>query len=161
MSNPSACDEVLVALRQVMRATDLYSKQLSKHSGLTAPQLMVMRGIRELGEVTIGAVAQRVSLSQATVTTIMDRLEKRGFITRVRSNNDKRKVHAYLTDTGKALLAEAPTPLQESFIKRFQALEMWEQHMLVASLQRVATMMNAEAIDAAPLLHSGSIHQQP
>ena len=46
-------EEVLVALRRVIRATDLHSKRLSKHAGLTGPQLLIMRSIRDLGEVTI------------------------------------------------------------------------------------------------------------
>ena len=52
----------------------------------------------------------------------------------------------------RALLAQAPTPLQESFIQRFQALEIWEQGLLLSSLQRISSMMNADAIDAAPVL---------
>jgi len=143
---------VLVALRRVIRATDLHSKRLSKNAGLTGPQLLIMRSIRDLGEVTIGTIADRVSLSQATVTTILDRLEQRRLVYRVRSTQDKRKVHAHLTDDGADLLARAPEPLQEDFIKKFQSLAEWEQTMILASLQRVANMMDADDIDASPVL---------
>ena len=77
-------DEVLVALRRIIRATDLHSRQLSKIAGLTAPQLLILQLLRQHTELTVGEVAQRVSLSQATVTTIIDRLEKRGFVKRER-----------------------------------------------------------------------------
>ena len=109
-------EQVLVALRRVIRATDLHSKRLSKHAGLTGPQLLIMRSIRDLGEVTIGTIAEKVSLSQATVTTILDRLEHRKLVYRVRSTQDKRKVHAHLTEDGEDILARAPQPLQEDFI---------------------------------------------
>jgi DNA-binding MarR family transcriptional regulator len=151
------CDKVLVALRRVIRATDLHSKRLSKHAGLTAPQLLIMRTIRELGEVTIGTIADKVSLSQATVTTILDRLEHRKLVYRVRSTQDKRKVHAHLTDEGADILARAPNPLQEDFIKKFQSLHEWEQTMILASLQRVANMMDADNIDASPVLDVGPV----
>ena len=118
-------DEVLVALRRVIRATDLHSKRLSKSAGLTAPQLLIMRTIRDLGQVTIGTIADKVSLSQATVTTILDRLELRKLVYRVRSTQDKRKVHAHLTEAGGEILARAPNPLQEDFIKKYQALAEW------------------------------------
>ena len=36
-------DEVLIALRQIIRATDLYSRKLSKVAGLTAPQLLILQ----------------------------------------------------------------------------------------------------------------------
>lgn len=97
-------------------------------------------------------LANHTNMSQATATTIMDRLESRKLVQRVRSNTDKRKVHATLTDAGRALLAQAPTPLQERFIQRFQSLEIWEQTLLLSSLQRISSMMNADEIDAAPVL---------
>lgn len=148
-------EQVLVALRRVIRATDLHSKRLSKHSGLTGPQLLIMRTVRDLGEVTIGTIAEKVSLSQATVTTILDRLELRKLVYRVRSTQDKRKVHAHLTEDGVDILARAPEPLQEEFVKKFQSLHEWEQTMIIASLQRVANMMDADDIDASPVLDVG------
>ena len=150
-------EDVLVALRRVIRATDLHSKRLSKHAGLTGPQLLIMRTIRDLGEVTIGTIAEKVSLSQATVTTILDRLEHRNLVYRVRSTQDKRKVHAHLTDEGADLLARAPNLLQEDFIQKFQSLAEWEQTMILASLQRVANLMDADDIDASPVLTFGSV----
>ncbi len=150
-------DDVLVALRRIMRATDLYSKQLSKVAGLTAPQMLILQAVRDLGDVTIGTVARQVSLSQATVTTILDRLERRELVYRERSTVDKRKVHAHLTDAGQAALDDAPTPLQQSFTQRFQKLEEWEQNMITAALQRVADMMDAGTLDASPVLHVGLI----
>lgn len=150
-------DEVLVALRRLIRATDLHSKRLSKTTGLTSPQLLIMQAIRDLGQVTVGKIAKEVNLSQATVTNIMDRLESRGWVVRQRSTQDKRKVHAYLTEAGRDKVLEAPTPLQAQFINQFQDLEDWEQSMILASLQRIAQMMDARHIDASPFLDVGDI----
>src|SRR3546814_7855491 len=65
---------VLTALRRIIRATDLHSKQLSREVGLTTPQVVVLQAVRDLGEVTTGQLSRRVSPSQGTVTTILDRL---------------------------------------------------------------------------------------
>src|SRR3546814_3935999 len=62
---------VLTALRRIIRATDLHSKQLSREVGLTTPQVVVLQAVRDLGEVTTGQLSRRVSLSQGTVTTIL------------------------------------------------------------------------------------------
>lgn len=151
----SSVEDVLVALRRVIRATDLHSKHLAKTTGLTAPQILLLQTIRNKGEVTIGELAIDISLSQATVTTILDRLEKRALVYRARSTEDKRKVHAYLTEHGKAVLQEAPIPLQQHFTKQFRDLEEWEQTMIISALQRVAKMMDAQHIDASPVLDIG------
>lgn len=152
--------QVLINLRQIIRATDIYSRRLSKEVGLTAPQLLILQAIRGLGAVSISTLSKEVSLSQATVTNIMDRLESRGLVARHRSEKDRRVVHATLTDDGASKVQEAPTPLQDTFSKRFEQLEDWEQSMIVASLQRVASMMNAEEIDASPVLHVGETLDQ-
>lgn len=153
-------EEVLITLRRLIRATDLHSKQLVKTAGLTAPQLLLLQAIREKGQVTIGALAKEISLSQATVTTILDRLEKRGLVYRERSSEDKRKVHAYLTDKGMEIIRDAPTPLQEHFVRQFRDLRDWEQSMIISSLQRVALMMDAEHIDASPVLDVGDLDRK-
>ncbi len=148
-------EQVLINLRQIIRATDLYSRQLSKQVGLTAPQLLILQAIRDLGAVSISRLSNEISLSQATVTSIIDRLEARGLVCRHRSTTDRRVVHATLTEEGGATVKKAPIPLQDTFGKRFAALEDWEKSMIVSALQRVASMMNAEEIDASPVLHVG------
>lgn len=153
-------DEVLVALRRVIRATDLHSKHLAKTAGLTAPQILLLQTVRNKGEVTIGELAQDMSLSQATVTTIIDRLEKRKLLFRERSKSDKRKVHAYLTDEGLTTLQRAPMPLQDQFTRQFIDLQDWEQTMIISALQRVAQMMDAQHIDASPVLDIGTLDRQ-
>ncbi len=97
-------------------------------------------------------IAHSVSLSQATVTNILNRLENHGLIQRSRSASDKRRINITLTTQGNNLLEAAPQPLQDNFIERFGALEIWERHQLVASLERLASMMDAEHLDAAPVL---------
>lgn len=148
-------EKVLVALRRVIRATDLHSKHLAKTTGLTAPQILLLQAIRDKGEVTIGELANDISLSQATVTTILDRMEKRNLVFRERSKEDKRKVHAYLTEAGMNILKEAPMPLQDQFARQYNDLQQWEQAMIISALQRIAQMMDAQHIDASPVLDVG------
>ncbi|MBT0587647.1 MarR family winged helix-turn-helix transcriptional regulator [Alteromonas oceanisediminis] len=151
------CNDLLVSLRRVIRAIDLYSKKLSKETGLTSPQLLVLHQIQATDGVLASHIADAINLSSATVTSILDRLESRGFVTRERSKEDKRKVMLHLTAQGESALLESPQPLQAHFIRRFEHLEQWEQTMIIASMQRVANMMDADELDASPLLQVGSI----
>lgn len=152
--------QVLVALRQVIRATDLHSRHLMKTTGLTAPQLLVLRELDGAGELSVSALARRISLSQGTVTSILDRLQARGLVDRERSPTDRRRVLLRLTPAAQAALARAPLPLQEQFVRRFEGLQPWEQHMILAALQQVAQLMNADRIDAAPVLAIGALDQR-
>ena len=152
-------EQLLISLRQVIRAIDIHSKQLNKKSGLTGPQLMVMTKNSQLVAPMAKQVAKEINLSPATVTSIIDRLEAKKLVKRKRSQLDKRKVELYLSSAGEVLLQGAPKPLQEHFIKRYQALESWEQSQLLSSVERIASMMDAEELDAAPVLMVGQIQE--
>ena len=152
-------EDVLIALRQIIHATDLHSKRVSRESGLTVPQIVVLKSVRDLGEVTTSAISRRVSLSQATVTLILDRLEERGLIERYRSTKDRRIVHSRLTRQGRSALRKAPGLLHERFLKKFSDLSDRRQKEIVKALQKVADMMGASDLDAAPLLEVGSVRR--
>lgn len=154
-------EEVVTMLRRIIRATDMRSKQLARESGLTPPQFLILNAIDQLGAVAISQVAQDVNLTQATVTSIIDRLENKGLVRRLRSEKDKRVVHATLTEEGKRTLDAAPTLLQNQFLEKFNNLEDWEQTYIISALQRVASLMAADSIDASPFLDIGDIDRAP
>lgn len=153
-------EELLVSLRQVIRAIDIHSRKLNKQSGLTGPQLMVMQNIALLDAPLAKDIAKEIALSAATVTTIIDRLESRELVIRTRSKTDKRKVHLSLSEAGVILLSSSPKPLQDHFITRYQNLEEWEQSQLLSAVERIASMMDAEKLDAAPVLLVGQIQAE-
>lgn len=147
-------ERILVALRKVMRAVDLHSRKLVQSHNLTTPQLILLREIERSGEVAIGELARRATIGNATATGIVDRLEHRDLVRRGRNGKDRRNVLVTCTDRGKGLLGAAPPLLQERFLLELEKLHEWEQAQILSSLERVACMMNAEHLDAAPMLAS-------
>lgn len=150
-------EQVLVALRRIIRAIDLHSRLLVQQHGITGPQLIVLREIAAMGLISAGDLAGRVSLSKGTVSGILERLEKRGLVVRQRSHDDRRLVLIRATDQGTAMLQSAPSPLQDQFVRKFSALQDWEQSLILSSVQRIVAMMQAEDIDASAVLATGSI----
>ena len=78
------------------------------------------------------------------MSSLLDRLSNHGLILRVRAEGDRRQMLVQLTDLGRERLATSLSPLQEEFLGKFRNLPTWEQHMLIASMQKIAEMMNAE-----------------
>jgi len=147
----------LRALRRVLRATDIGSRKLAVATGLTPSQLLVLHEISNRDQATPSAIAQALQFSHATITSILDRLVALDFVQRQRNEKDKRRFILSVRPAGKAALANAPDLLQTSFTERFARLEPWEQAMILAAVERLATLMDAQSIDAAPLLDSGLI----
>ncbi|SET11897.1 MarR family winged helix-turn-helix transcriptional regulator [Paracoccus homiensis] len=154
-------DNALIALRRILRATELYERELAQAAKLTPAKLRVLQILasRDGRSATPTALAQQMGVSQATVTALVDQLEKRGFARRERSSTDRRQNFVTLTDDGGAALKSAPSALQQNFVGSFQKLENWEQLMTIAVLDRVAGMLNAGEIDASPVLTIGDIRK--
>ena len=91
------------------------------------------------------------------MTTILDRLEKRGLVQRVRKPPDKRKVMVSLTDAGRRTLDQQPRLLQDDFMDRFENLAAAKQREIVAVLDEVAVMMDAGELESAPYLATGRL----
>lgn len=140
-------DQVLSSLRRIIRATHLHSRKLEKQTGLTTPQLVIIQTVNELYDPTVSAIAHAASLSLATVTTILNRLEKNGLVMRSRSVTDRRRVIVTLTDLGSAICAKTPRPLQDQFVHRFSKLTTDDKHQIVAALHEIAAMMDVAGID--------------
>jgi len=151
-------DQIVAAIRRIMRAVDLHSRHLAEEHGLTGPQLATLQAASRMGEATsTGALARAVHLSGPTVTGILDRLAKRGLVQRARSGNDRRSVTITITPQGEEVMAAAPSLLQDRFRAELARVEQWEQTMILAMLQRIAAMMDAESLDASPVLVQGPV----
>lgn len=151
-------DDSLIALRRILRATELYARELAHSARLTPAQLRVLQIVDEKVSVTPKELAKQMGVSQATITALVDKLVSRAQVERMPSSTDRRQTNVTITADGHKTLANAPDALQQKFVREFEAMESWEQAMLVAALERVASMLDAQAIDAAPVLTTGELH---
>jgi len=148
--------QVVRALRQIIRAVELQSRELNRLVGLTGPQVLVLNEIGQTDSLSPGNLAARLYLSQATITGILDRLEAKGLVSRSVSFADKRRVILSLCDRGRDLLAVSPNPLRQEFWKKFSTLSNWEQHMILAGIQRLSELLGAQNLKVEPILSTTS-----
>lgn len=158
-TNPRT-DDSLIALRRIVRATELFEKKLAQAAGLTPAKLRVLQILNARGPAgaTPKALATQMGVSQGTVTALVDKLVHDAMVTRTRSETDRRQMNLIITETGRDAVEDAPDALQQKFVRAYERLEDWEQAQLLSSLERVAAMLDAEDIDAAPVLTTGEIH---
>jgi MarR family transcriptional regulator, organic hydroperoxide resistance regulator len=115
-----------------------------------------MQALSDAASLTVGEVARAINLTLATTTSIVNGLERKGLLEKRRDLTDKRRVVVSPTAAGTRLIQDAPKTRQDVLARRFGSLEPWEQSFVLAALQRVATLMDADDIDAAQLLHAGA-----
>lgn len=152
-------EEVLTSIRQIVRRISEHSNYLTREIGLTVPQLMCLKAIGELeereSEITVNMVGSRVQLAPATASRIIDRLARSGLVTRERRSKDRRRVCLSLTHEGLERYQTLPMPLQEKFLRRLGSLPDEERQALLDALRRIVALMDAERLDAAPILTPG------
>jgi DNA-binding MarR family transcriptional regulator len=101
----------------LLRTCDLLSRgpaQLLKLEDLSPTQYNVLRILRGTPDgLPCGEIASRMITRDPDVTRLLDRLEKRGLISRSRDKNDRRTVIGRITPEGLKLVARLDEPIQE------------------------------------------------
>ena len=106
------------AFLELLRTTDLLSRGLItvlKAEDVSANQYNVLRILRGSPEgLPCGEIANRMITRDPDVTRLLDRLEKRGLVSRCRETKDRRTVMTRITPAGLTLLGRLDEPVQEA-----------------------------------------------
>ena len=152
-------DQSLIAIRRILRSTQMYGRELAKAAGLTPVQIRVLQIVAEAGRATPKEISRTMRVSPPTMTALIDRLVAKGMVERRPSAVDRRQTNVVITEVGRTSLRKAPDPLQQRYVSQFEALESWEQAMIVAALERVAAMLDATSMDVAPVLDARTLDE--
>ncbi|MFQ5508211.1 MAG: MarR family winged helix-turn-helix transcriptional regulator [Leptospirillia bacterium] len=146
---------ILRSLRQIIRATALYSRDLQARHQVTVPQLTCLTAIAEHEPATTTRIAREVQLSPSTVVGIIDRLENANLVRRERDTVDRRVVNITLTEDGLRLVAKSPSPLQDVLARALETLPDLERVTIALSLEKLVALLEVGKLDAAPILETG------
>lgn len=150
---------ILDAIRQIIRAADLDSRQLAAKHQITAPQLVSLMAIVEKEPTTAADVSRRVHLGASTMVGVLDRLEAKGLITRERGSEDRRQIWVRATEAGRTLVAHTPFPLQFSLERAFGKMTQEERQQTAAAMERLVQLMAVPPeADASPMLEIVAVH---
>ena len=129
------CFPLYACAKEVVR---LYRKPLEK-LGLTYTQYVVMMVLWEYGGMTEGELGRIVFLDSGTLTPLLKRMEKQGYIKRIRPETNERKLFVELTSAGVALkdkAAEVPCAM-EGCLKLSQDEQMMLKGLLDKAIDRM------------------------
>ena len=97
------CFPLYACSKEVVRR---YTPHLDKLD-LTYAQYLVMMALWEYGELSVGELGERLFLDSGTLTPMLKKMEDKGYVSRVRSSVDERRVNVRLTEAGEKLKEEA------------------------------------------------------
>lgn len=136
---------IIRSIRKVIQGFSVHSKRQFRRSGLTMPQLMALRAIAaaDVKEVTAAYLSPRVQLSAATITGVLDRLERAGLIARKRTSSDRRKVCLAVTPKGRKELERLAVSFQDRFAAKLGDLKDGDRKAVLKSLETLITLIEA------------------
>jgi len=146
-------EEVLLAMRRILRRMAIHSKQLHRQSGLTLPQLLCLQAIARSpsGQRTSAELSRELKLSPATLTGIVDRLEREGLLRRERETADRRKVRLHLSEAGLRRIDGLPAPLQDQVMARLAKFSGAQREGLQQALRTLVDLLDAGDLEPEDL----------
>jgi DNA-binding MarR family transcriptional regulator len=114
-------DRAFIALQRSADKLAQQAEQLVKSNGLTGAQYNVLRILRgaEPEGLACSTISERMISHDPDMTRLLDRMEKRGLITRQRQTDDRRVVKTRITSGGLDLLNHLDHPIRELHKKQF------------------------------------------
>ena len=146
--------EILINIRKIIRSINLESKRIEREFGISIPQYLCLNFLAttETYRATATEIGLHLNLNASTVTGIVSRLEKKGYVARLINPEDKRSSFIYLTALGDKIIKTIPKLLQDKRTLRLQELKSQELKQLQNSLDLLVKFMGVEDLDASPLL---------
>jgi DNA-binding MarR family transcriptional regulator len=95
--------EILDSIRKLIRIVYLDSSKVSKEFGLTAPQSSVLRILVREGPYSSADLSRKLYVTPSNITGIIDRLENKGLVKRIRKPGDRRISLITMTEMGESL----------------------------------------------------------
>jgi len=143
-----AISEIMQSLRRIFRAIQDYSQEVSKEFGITGPQLWALKIISADGRLSLGELTKKMYLHPSTVSGIVDRLEKKGYVVRDRGQEDRRVVKVHLPPKGKKLVKKAPNPIQGKMVYGLRKLERRKLNSIYDSVEKLVQIMAVQDVKA-------------
>jgi len=140
---------VLKTYTQMMRATDAVTNRMHRHladSGLTGSQFGVLEALYHLGPLCQRDIGQKILKTSGNMTTVIDNLEKRKLVVRVKDMQDRRRISVELTPTGFDLISTV-FPIHAEIAEQVFAVMSPGELQTLGSLLKKVGKANAAAFE--------------
>ncbi len=146
--------EILIKIRKIVRSINLESKKIQKEHGVSIPQVLCLNFLHDAHnyQSTQGDIRKFLNLNSSTVSGIIDRLEKKGYLARLPKTGDKRIVNIALTSAGDKLLSNIPSLLHEQLSEKLQKLDDNKLKTVENSLDTLVNLLEIQEIKASPMI---------
>ena len=132
----------LLAYLDALALAEPIQARLWQLGEITLTQVQVLRALRDRPQ-TLGKLGQSIGMSPTSVTRVVDRLERRGLVSRRRESDDRRLVQLHLEPAGERLMGEIRVLRGSDLHRAVEAMSGQERSELTAALRRLVELARA------------------
>jgi DNA-binding MarR family transcriptional regulator len=114
---------------------------ICEQHGLTMMQVKVLAELNSYGSHTVGSLADSTSIAGTNISAMCKKLEGKGFLKRVRNQEDERVVRIALTQMGKEIVLEIDTSLNKKFLQLMEGESEETLDDIIKGLQKLNTLL--------------------
>jgi DNA-binding MarR family transcriptional regulator len=151
-NNQDVIKDIVESIRRLVRAEYLDSKKMSKQYGLTGPQSLVLRLLIKNGALSSADLSRQMYVTPSNITGIIDRLEKKGYVERIRKPGDRRIALITLTQPGQELGKTIPDPIEKKFVNQLADLGPEHLQILAMAMNQILNLIDTKGIEDTPLV---------
>ena len=126
---------VWLVLWKAFKTVEKYASQNIEASGMCQSDFGIMEALLNKGSLPVSALGVKVLLTSGSITTAVDRLEKRGWVKRGNDPDDRRSRIVHLTTEGRTLIRKLFAQHEAAMEKAVAVLEPGQRVMLVDLLK--------------------------
>jgi DNA-binding MarR family transcriptional regulator len=140
---------ILDSIRKIVQVLRVASRAAEKGVGLSGAQLFVLHHLSGNNALSLNELAERTLTHQSSVSVVVQRLVDRGLVSRVRSEQDARRIELSLTRAGRGLLGKSPQAAQDQIIDAVQRLAEKDRKALART---IGLLIGELGLDEEPAL---------
>lgn len=112
--------KLFIVLSRAYKSVMEHSQRDAARHGLSLSEFCVLELLYSKGAFSLKEIGEKILLANASITYIIDKLEKRGYLIRKPDSKDRRVVYAQLTSEGHQLMSRI---LPEQFTALYHAMD--------------------------------------
>lgn len=120
------------------------SRKVEYEAGLTGSQMWVVKLLASTPNMNVSDLARRMYLHPATMVGLLDRLEAKGLVQRIRSDRDRRVVHVGITEKGRDLVNKTPEVAHGLLVKGLEPLNEKKVETISRGLKKIVAILEVK-----------------
>lgn len=144
-STSTAIDRYTVEIESLLHTvgslTKRQQREIMTNMDITPPQADALLALQEYGALAMGELCQKLGTACSTATDLIDRMERNGFVERVRDTNDRRVIRLKITDKGTEVIERVVEASRAHLTEQLQEMDLADKERLIQSLEQLQFML--------------------